>query len=395
MLWCPRCDEVFPEGPACPRCSTRLVDRDRGALSDELLALPELATIKVSRRDRRALERLSGPKAPSTRLLALAVAALVFAVGFLVGRLGSIQTDTPSVRALPTVEALSPFDVDGSAVYLLWTNDPLVTVAVQDLYSGDVVPRARLSPPIESSSDAKTTVTALDGSVAVVVADDDSSFVAFTPAGRQSHGWVPGVEAAWASPVDLLVRESDGSLLKWTVSDDRLRVTRVGYADRLLQTPSGALIQRDDRLTMSTTRADAKGPTLELPDDRRVLGTNGRRAILEGDVPELWDGTTAKHIRVQGPALAASFEPNGDRAGLVLRRGDELTVAVVDARGNAALKPINAKAGKCAPSIAWDRAGSWIYVAPGDGSLHAVEAAGGRIESVRTHGVGCGLTWIA
>lgn len=395
MPWCPRCDEVFPEGPACPRCSTRLVDRERGAISDELLALPELATIKVSRRDRRALERLSGPKAPSTRVLALAVAALVFAVGFLVGRLGSIESDVPSVRALPAVEALTPFDVDGSAVYLLWTNDPLITVAVQDLYSGDVVPRARLSPPVESSSDAHTTVAALDGSIAVVVADDDSSFVAFAPAGRQSHGWVPGVEAAWASPVELWVREADGALSKWTVSDGRLRVTHDGRADRLLQTSGGAVVQRSGRLTMTAPRGHAKAPILELPDEGRVLGTNGRRAVIDAKEPLLWDGETARRIRVQGEAIAASFEPYGDRAGLVLKRGDELTVAVVDARGNAALKPINANARECTPSLTWDRSGSWMYVAPGDGSLYAVEAAGGRVESVRTHGVGCGLAWIA
>ncbi len=390
MPWCPFCDEVFPEGPACPRCSTRLVDRDRGAMSDELLALPELATIKVSRRDRRALERLSGPKAPSARALALAVAALVFAVGFLFGRLGSIQPDVPSVRALPAAEALTPFDVDGSAVYLLWTNDPLATVAVQDLYSGDVVPRARLTPPIESSSDARTTVTALDGSIALVVADDDSSYVAFAPAGRPAHGWVPGVEAAWASPLELWVREADGTLAKWKVGEDRLRVARAGRADRLFQAPDGAVVQRSGRLFSSV-----KGRALDLPDEGRVLGTNGRRAVVEGDEPLLWDGKNARPIRAQGTrAVAASFEPNGDRAGVVLRSGDALTVAVVDARGNAALKPIKATAGQCEPSLAWDRAGSWIYVAPGDGSLYAVDAAGGRIESVRTHGIGCGLAWI-
>lgn len=395
MPWCPRCDEVFPEGPACPRCSTRLVDRDRGALSDELLALPELATIKVSRRDRRALERLSGPKAPSTRVLALAVAALVFAVGFLFGRLGSIETDVPSVRALPAAEALTPFDVDGSAVYLLWTNDPLATVAVQDLYSGDVVPRARLSPPIDSLADARTHVVALEGSIAVVVADDNRSFVSFTPGGRPTHGWVPGVEAAWASATELWVRESDDSLSKWTVFDETLRVERSGKADRLFQTPAGAVMQVGGRLISRPSRADVRATELELPDTGRVLATNGRRAVVAGDRPALWDGTASKRIRVQGSVVASSFEPFGDRTGLVVKRGDELTVAVVDSRGNAALKPINATAGDCAPSLAWDRSGSWIYVAPGDGSLYAVEAAGGRIESVRTHGVGCGLAWIS
>ena len=360
-------------------------------MADELLALPELATIKVSRRDRRALERLSGPKAPSPRALALALAALVFAVGFLVGRLGSIQPDVPSVRALPTVEALTPFDVDGSAVYVLWANDPVATIAVQDLYSGDVVPRARLSPPIDSPADAHTKVVALDGSVAVIVADAGQSFVSFTPAGRPSHGWVPGVEAAWVSPVELWVREAGGSIRKWRVADGSLRAGSAGKGERLFQTPYGAAIERSGRLTF--TRG---GTEMDLPAGASVLATNGRRAVLGGRTASMWDGETSAEIRVHGTrALAASFEPNGDRAGVVLRRGDELMVAVVDAKGHAALKPINARAGRCAPSVAWDRAGSWIYVSPGDGSLYAVEAAGGRIEAVHTHSVGCGLAWIS
>src|ERR687895_2821125 len=105
MPWCPRCDETFPQGPACPRCSARLVARERESPEDPLTSVPGLRSIRVSRRDRRALERLSGPRAPSSRALALALVLLVFASGYLLGRVGSIGTSQPTVRALPLADA--------------------------------------------------------------------------------------------------------------------------------------------------------------------------------------------------------------------------------------------------------------------------------------------------
>jgi hypothetical protein len=110
----------------------------------------------------------------------------------------------------------------------------------------------------------------------------------------------------------------------------------------------------------------------------------------------LWDGRTSTRVRAEGfRAVSATFENGGDRVAAVLRRGDELTLAVVEPRGNVALKPLDARAGVCTPAISWDRSGDWIYVAPGDGALDAVEAAGGRVQAVRTHGVGCGLAWVS
>jgi hypothetical protein len=393
MPWCPRCDEIFPEGPACPRCSTRLIDRERGGTPEELQAVPELPMIKVSRRDRRALERLSGPKAPSSRVLAAAVAALIFAVGFLLGRLGSIEPAGPSVRALPAAEALAPVDVAGAAVYLLWTEEPLATIAVHTLSSGDVVPRARFSAPFDPSYDARTHVASLGRSVALVVADGKRSFVAFAPAGATPHGWVPGVEAAWTSSSELLILQADGNVYEWSVGTG-LHERPWGRADHLFQAPEGAVVERSDLLV--SVGFETSDLHLARRDGERLIATDGKRALVSGDRLTLWDGRASTRVRVQGfKAVAAGFEPSGERAGVVLRRGNELTVAVVDARGNAALKPIGARSGECAPAISWDRSGSWIYIAPGDGALYAVEASGGQVEQVRTHGVGCGLAWIS
>jgi hypothetical protein len=104
----------------------------------------------------------------------------------------------------------------------------------------------------------------------------------------------------------------------------------------------------------------------------------------------------ADGVRLDGiRALSASFEPGGSRVATIVAQGDELAVAVIDERGNASLKPLRTNTGPCTPTLAWDRSGSWIYVSSGDGGLHAVEATGGRVEPVRTHGVGCGIAWIS
>ncbi len=395
MPWCPRCDEIFPEGPACPRCSIRLVDRDRGGLPEEMHAVPEFPMIKVSRRDRRALERLSGPKAPSSRVLAAAVAALVFAVGFLLGRLGTVEPAGPSVRALPAAEALSPLDVDGSVVYLLWTQEPLATLAAHTLATGDVVPRARLTPPFDPTFDARTHLAAFERNIALVVADGDRSYVTFARAGGTPHGWLPGVEAAWASPDELLIRQTDGTVVEWSSRPGSLQERRWGHAERLYQTHRGAVVEQAGRLVPS--RGNANDLILPpLGEGELVIATDGARALIGGRETMLWDGKTSVRVRAEGfRTVSAAFENGGDRVGAVLRRGDELTLAVIDTRGNAALKPLDARAGACGPAISWDRAGRWIYVAPGDGVLYAVEAAGGRVQAVRTHGVGCGLAWVS
>jgi hypothetical protein len=92
--------------------------------------------------------------------------------------------------------------------------------------------------------------------------------------------------------------------------------------------------------------------------------------------------------------LGASFDNSGERAAVVLRGdNEELTLAVVDVRGHATIKPLGEGIG-CEGPPAWDASGEWIYVSTGDGMLHAVQASGGRIHAVKTQGVGCGVAWI-
>jgi hypothetical protein len=88
----------------------------------------------------------------------------------------------------------------------------------------------------------------------------------------------------------------------------------------------------------------------------------------------------------------AAFERSGERVALVVRQGDGVRLAVSDARGNVSLKPLGGRA-RCVATPAWDAEGRWIYVAPGDGQVYAAEAGGGRVESVRTGAIGCGLAW--
>jgi hypothetical protein len=78
---------------------------------------------------------------------------------------------------------------------------------------------------------------------------------------------------------------------------------------------------------------------------------------------------------------------------LLMAGDDELTLAVVMPRGNAAFKPLG-DGPKCLAAPAWDGTGRWIYLASADGVLHAIEASGSRIEAIKTHGVGCGLAWL-
>ena len=393
MPWCPRCDETFPEGPACPRCSARLVARERDTHEDTLESVPGLRSIKVSRRYLRALERLSAPKASSSRALALALVLLVFATGFLLGRIGSVPTSQPTVHALPLAEPIPFEDVKGAVSYVLQSRDPLMTIAMHDLYSGDVIPRARFSPAVDTADDVITRAVSFGRSVAVVVSDGDHSRVAFAPHGRTPQGWVPGEDVAWLSETELVIRTDDDALLGIEAGTDRLLTERLGSADGLFQTAAGAVVQRGRRLESMS------GPKrrLDLPADSDVLAVSPdlSRAILDPDAPVLWGGDEARpvHAYDYGKVLGASFEPSGERAAMVLADGGELTLAVVMPRGNAAFKPLG-NGPTCDAPPAWDGTGSWIYVGSADGVLHAIEASGSRIEAIKTHGVGCGLAWL-
>jgi hypothetical protein len=392
--WCPRCDETFPEGPACPRCSARLVARERETHEDTLESVPGLRQVKVSRRYLKALERLSAtPRASSSRALAVALVLLVFATGFLLGRIGSVQTSAPTVHALPLVEPIPFEDVKGAVSYVLQSRDPLMTIAMHDLYSGDVVPRARFSPAVETADDVLTRAVSFGRSVAVVVSDGEDSRIAFAPHGRSPQGWLPGAEVAWMSETELVIRSEDDSLLRIEAGSDRLSTGRLGSADALFQTSAGAVVQRGRKLE------SVSGPKrrLKLPPKGEVLAVapDVSKALLDPKAPALWTGEERQRVHAYdyGKVLGASFEPSGERAAVVMADGDELTLAVVMPRGNAAFKPLG-DAPRCDAPPAWDGTGRWIYVASADGVLHAVEASGSRVEAVKTYGVGCGLAWL-
>jgi hypothetical protein len=397
MPWCPRCDEIFPGGSTCPRCRSRLEAPDAFTAAHNLQPVDDLPQLKVPRRYRRAFERLSEPKAPSQRVLIVAATALVFAVGFLFGRILSRTPSPPTVHALPPAVPLSTLDVDGSAAYLLWSaGDRLATIATHDLYSGEVSPRARLSPPADDPG-SRTQVAALGGDLAIVLGKGDTSFVAVAPASGVPFGWVRGVEAAWESPGSLLIRAPDGLVSRWSSQSRSFAEVLPGHWSRLMQTPAGAVLRRDD-VVMLASGSGSRGQ-MKIPHGAEVLAVRSdfARVLVAQHGIAIWDGSTATPLRVQGyEPIAAAFSRDGNDVAVTLRDTDgSLLIGISDAKGNVALKPLPSQATECAPTPAWDARGRWVYVAPGDGSVYAVEAAGGRVEGVPARLVGCGLAWFS
>jgi hypothetical protein len=348
----------------------------------------------VSRRYLRALERLNAPRPSGSRALALALVLLVFASGFLLGRLGSVVPAGPVVRALPSVKPIPLEDeIEGSLAYLYASREDLATIAQHDLFSGTVEPRARLSlPPSITPGDRVTTrAVSLGRSVALILRSDDEGYVAFSPHGRAVHAWIPGTDAAWLSESELVVRESGGTVRRFASEKDSVSSRTLGDADQLIQSPSGPVIRRG-RMLESLASPRRK---LDLPAEGTVLAVSPdtTRAVIGTSDPLLWDGTRETEIRSgPGKVVGAVFDGSSEHVALVHKTDDGLTVAVSDMRGNAALKPIASKASCATPS--WDDFGKWIYVASSDGMLHAVEAAGGGIHPVEIHSVGCGAAWI-
>lgn len=396
MPWCPRCDETFPEGPACPRCNARLIQREGDAVEavDALRSVPAIRGVHLSRRTRRALERLSGPRPHSLRLLAFSIVALVFVSGFLLGRFAGIGPNSePTVRAFPAAERVQFEYIDGSVAYVLWTNEPLATIAQHDIYSGDVEPIARFSP-WASSGPVKTQLVSYQRSVALVASDGTNSYVAFEAPGAPAYGWVPGVEAAWTSEHELYVRQKDGKLTRWSTTADATTAGPTTTAKRIFQTPSGAVAETPRGLELIGHVTAG----LASPPGARVLAVapDGTRALVDRNGPALWDGSRFLPVHVDGyEVLAGSFERSGEHVAATLRRDGVLTIAVIDAEGNAALKPLSVADRDCNATPAWDAAGHWLYVAPGNGLMYAIEAAGGRMKPVQTRSTGCGLAWLA
>jgi hypothetical protein len=393
--WCPRCDETFPQGPACPRCSARLVAREHQPVDDPLHAVPGLRSIKVSRRYLRALERLNGPRASGSRALALALVLLVFASGFLLGRVGSLSPAGPTVSSLPAADPLVVEEVNDDVIsYVTTARDPLVSIVEHDVYDGQVLPLAEFSPPIDRDERVTISVVALGRSVAAVVSSKEQSYLALAPHDDAPQAWVSAIEAAWSTENELLVRKVDGSLEKWTFGGDRgVRVHPAGDADELLQTSSGAVVRRGQVLESA---ARPRVDNIELPDGERAIAIapDVSRALLRGKVPVLWDGRTKVRMRNgSGDALGAAFDPASERVAIVLRGPDGLVLAIVDRDGNAQLKPLGSGDG-CESAPVWDASGEWVYVGDDRGTVHVVEASGARVRSIKTHAVGCGVAWL-
>lgn len=397
MPWCPRCDETFPQGPACPRCNARLVAREHDQEEDALQSVPGLRSVKVSRRYLRALERLNAPRQSSARLLALALVLLVFASGYLIGRVGSVTPSQPTVRALPAAEPLPLDNVKGSVSYLHSSRDSLATIAQQDLFSGDVIPRARISlpPVVEAGDSILARVVTFGRSVAVVLDVERGSYVAFSPHGDPVHAWVPGVDAAWISESELAIRDTDGVVTQWTASDEGVMQKRLGEADRLIQSPAGAVVLVEREL--STTTSPARSITLPAKvntDAVAAVSADLKHVVLSGEPAVIWDGTTSTPVRAgEGELLGASFDRAGERVAVVSRDGNSTMLSVSDLKGNAALKPLPSR-NACETPPVWDGAARWIYVPTSDGMLHAAQASGGRIESIETRTLGCGIAWL-
>jgi DNA-binding beta-propeller fold protein YncE len=328
-------------------------------------------------------------------MIVIAGTALVFAVGFLFGRMLSQPPAAPTVHALPPAVPLSTLDVEGSAAYVLWSpSDRLTTIATHDLYSGEVEPRARFSPP-GADPDGQTKVAALGSDLALVLGTGSSSYVAVAPAAGAPFGWVPGVDAAWDAPGSLLVRTTDGRVSRVS-SRTRGPITELaGRWSLLIQTPTGAALRRGDDLVL--VGGSGPGARIALPHGVRVLAVNSQftKAVIADGSVSIWDGKTRTPLRLQGyRPVGAAFSGAGDKIAVSLRDSDgSLLVGVSDERGNVALKPLPAQSTDCAPAPVWDARGRWVYVAPGDGSIYAVEASGGRVEGVPTRLVGCGLAW--
>lgn len=406
MPWCPECDEIFPEGPACPRCRTMLLDASGTLRSVE--GQGELPKLKVSRGLQRAFERQARSRSepgPPRGVLLFAIALLLFAGGFLTGRMGSLSPDSPAIRTLET-EAF-PFEVDGSVGYVRWAPDAVrePVVVRHDVASGGVETVARLDgSPFDPQ--ARTRLETLDASVAVALREeDDDAYVGAFPAGRALPVWLEGADFAWAEESTLLTLDTQGRLRRWSFDDGTSIEEVPGRWAALYQTPGGAALEAQDgeRRLIHIASPEGMRETMELPEPARVLAVagDGERAFgVFGGEAGWWDGDAVQAARMDGyEAAAASHAPDSRRVAVSLREegsADVSAVGIVDAGGSVALKPLRDEGGGagCAGAPGWAASERWVYVAPGNGSVYAVEVVGGRIQGLPTRVVGCGLGWM-
>jgi hypothetical protein len=382
------------------------VDEGSEARSSELQQTKQLPQLKVPRRYRRAFDRLGRPQAQPRSFVALATAALLFAGGFFLGRLGSLAPDTPVIRT-GTAEGLAPLDVSGSVHYVAGApgSSRDLTLFRHELESGEVVSLAPLPIPFEGRRPAATRIASMGSSVAVTVADGrGASLVGLFAADRPPLVWFEGLDAAWEAPDRALVLGPEGRVERWLFSGSPRPEPVTGTWKAMFQTSHGAVLVGEEGGTpvLVAFEPASRRTTLELLADARVVAVSpdGTRAALDvGGTLSLWDGIERTDVRTGGfTPEAGSWSGDGDRLAVVLRPPEDggRVVGVVDEAGNAALKPLPSRSSgtECAAGPAWERSERWVYVAPGDGSIYAVENGGASVERVRTGIVGCGLTWL-
>lgn len=403
MPWCPHCDEVFPEGPACPRCRAALVEVQGGSHPDDAQLAISLPPLKVPRRMRRAM-RTQYPT-PPRHLIGFSMALVLLAGGFVLGRMSGVQTDSPGLRFRESVGLVTAAHGVVKVVRVGPGAAPVeFDVAVNALKDGRVSAVHRFTSPHGVPSGAETVALAgLRRSLALRLdSDEGRSMVAAFPATRAPLFWLEGDEAAWASEEELLVRRGTG-VRRWTFAGGGVESHSVpGAWRRLFQTATGSVLEEagDGARSLVVAMRDAvPGPVLPAGASVVAVASDGTRAFVNSrDGLGIMSGSGVQPVDLgETLVLGAAFAPSGDRVAVVVaERGHERSrrLAVIDERGERImLRPLpEPDDATCRPVPVWDDAGRWTFVAPGDGSVQAFEI-GGVTKSATLRHVGCTLAW--
>lgn len=407
MPWCPRCDEVFPEGPACPRCRAALVEVS-GVTQAEEHAPVVLPHVRLPRRLRRAIGGHRPPAPPPRHLIAVAVSLVLVAGGFTLGRMSAVPPDSPALRAPPVVGPR--LATAGSVAFLRPGGGPAeYTLVRARLRTGMVELAGRfMSPYPQDGHRESARVSGLRGSVAVVLTGPEGrSSVAAFAVNRPPVLWLDGQEAAWEDADSLLIR--DGTrVVRWRFTAGPEADAIAGTWRRVIQTAVGAVLEGPTETGVALHLSRPEGPVrlLDLPPGASTLAVApaGTPALVSvDDTPSVWDGSRLTPVEVDDAyrPRGAAFSHDGARIALVLQRRDRPTrsaeqhLAVLDrtgARVELLKLPAAHERPMCDAVPTWNADGRWLFVGPGDRSVHAVEV-GGRRHRSEVHDIGCGLAW--
>ena len=409
MPWCPSCDEVFPEGPHCPRCRSPLVDDPDAARRIDVPAAAQLPQLKVPRRLRRAFGGRSVEGAPPRSMLALALACLLFAAGFLLGRMGSLVPEGPVVVGLSAPPL--GLSTDGAVTYVMrfsgLGDDP--GLVRHDLETGDIERLARFTLPFGTGATARARplIVTSGQSIAIVVADRaGGAHVGAYASQRAFPLWVEGVAAAWETPGSLLVLGEDKALMRYAMDGSaRPEAVKGTWLELHAAGHAAVLVASDGDGGRYLVVVTPKGmrETIDVPDEATILAAapDGSRVLVDVDLePRLWDGETYTVLRAdQHQAVAGAFSDDSQRVAVTLiERGrpngsTPVWLGVAGISGRVAFDEVTSWADGegCVAAPAWASSGRWVYMAPGDGSVYAIEAGGSPPAGVATRLLGCGV----